>query len=483
MSVTLETRADFTLEAARRVAWQGEGVVLGARARTAMAEGRARLERLIEDPEVVIYGVTSGYGQMAHLRFTPEQRRAHAARPSRAPMASWGDPLPERTARAIVFARLANFVEGQSGVSPAIAEAVAAMLDDGPLPAVPVRGQGGPGEILSLSHLFQPVMERAELREKDALCLVNGSPAATGLVTDAALAAAARLELAAEVMALSAEAFNAPLGHYDPALAEHWANPHDAWAIERLSALIGAGHGGPRRSYQAPVSFRIIPRILGQMHLALSTARQVAAQSLAALTDNPVLIAPDGDHPDGRAVSTGGYHNAQAPMAMDQLTAAAANLCLLCGRHLDAMLYAPVSQLPAQLGAGDTLPYLGCLGMAVNGYEEEARDLATATLIPGSAAGGFGQNDVASPVFLAWAKQDRAGLLLDQALATLAVVAMRAYHVTERPVPPALGGLAALVADRVDHRDPSLTLGPATHALAEAFRARIFADATGSRAA
>ena len=43
------------------------------------------------------------------------------------------------------------------------------------------------------------------------------------------------------------------------------------------------------------------------------------------------------------------------------------------------------------------------------GYEEEARLYAQATLLPGSESGGFGQNDVASPVFLAWTKQDRAG--------------------------------------------------------------------------
>ena len=62
--------------------------------------------------------------------------------------------------------------------------------------------------------------------------------------------------------------------------------------------------------------------------------------------------------------------------------------------------------------------------MAQTGYEEEARLYAQATLLPGSESGGFGQNDVASPVFLAWSKQDRAGRCLDMALASLVPIAL-----------------------------------------------------------
>ena len=474
MTITLNCRADFTLDAARRVAWGGEGVVLGAASQRAMVEARARFMRLIEDPEVVIYGVTSGYGQNAKVRLRPDQRKAHANRPPFPAAAAWGDPVPERVARAIVFARLANFIEGDAAVSPAIANGVAAMLDGGPLPVVPARGQGGAGEILSLSHLFLPLARSMQLEEKDALSLINGSPSATGLAVDAALAAAARLGLAAQVFALSAEAFDTPLGHFDAELDGCWNNPHDAWALARLRALIDGGHGGDRRPYQAPVSFRILPRILGQTHLAARVARDVAEQSLPAMSDNPALLQPDAGHPDGRAVSTGGYHNAQAPMAMDMLTASYANLCVLAARHAAKMLEGEISHLPPQLGAADGRPYIGCLAMAATGYEEEARMLATATLLPGSETGGFGQNDVASPVFLAWTKQERAGLMLESALAALAPVALLALDITDRPVPGPLASLAEAVRTHVPVDQPGLMLGPATGALAEWLRGQVY---------
>ena len=481
MTVLVETRADLTLEAARRVAWGGEGVELGARALAAMAEGRKRLERILDHaPDSTIYGVTTGFGRLARKKLTPGQREQWAGMSPARAAASWGEPLPERVVRSIVLARLTNFVEGHAAVSPEIAREVAAMLGEDRLPPVPAKGQGGAGEILSLSHLFTGLAERAEPALKDVLCLINGSPAAAGLVTDAALVAENRFDLAARVFALSFEAFNAPLGHLDAALDEYWNNPHDGWALGRLRELLGGGHGGARRPYQAPVSFRIVPRMLGQARRAATMAAEVAAESLQAVTDNPVWIDDvDEDHPFGRFVSTGGYHDPHAVLAMDALTAACANLCVLAGRQGAKLLDGAVSLLPDQLMPPDTddeVPraYLGCLPMAQTGYEEEARLYAQATLLPGSESGGFGQNDVASPVFLAWSKQDRAGRCLDMALASLVPIALRAFDVTGRPVPPGLTALESVAREIVPGLAEGKAFGPLVASIAEALRREIY---------
>ena len=481
MTVLVETRADLTLEAARRVAWEGEGVELGACALAAMARGRERLERIVDhDPEVVIYGVTTGPGQLARTTLTPEQRERWAGMSPARVATSWGDPLPERVVRAIVLARLTNFVEGHAAVSPEIAQGVAAMLDEERMPVVPAKGQGGAGEILSLGHLFTGLAETATPAIKDVLCLVNGSPSATGLVTDAALAADNRFDVAARIFALSFEAFNAPLDHLDAALGDYWNNPHDSWALGRLRDLVGGGHGGDRRPYQAPVSYRILPRMLGQARRAATMTAEVAAESLQAVTDNPVWIeGADAAHPFGQFVSNGGYHNPHAVLAMDALTAACANLCVLAERQGAKLLDGAVSLLPDQLVASgadedDPRAYLGCLPMAQTGYEEEARLYAQATLLPGSESGGFGQNDVASPVFLAWSKQDRAGRCLDMALASLVPIALRAFDVTGRPVPPPLAGLEAEAREIVPDPAERRAFGPAVAAIADALRREIY---------
>ena len=125
---------------------------------------------------------------------------------------------------------------------------------------------------------------------------------------------------------------------------------------------------------------------------------------------------------------------------------------------------------------GDDSPrfYMGNPPMAQTGYEEEARLYAQATLLPGSESGGFGQNDVTSPVFLAWSKQDRAARCLDMALATLVPIALRAFDVTGRPVPPGLARLEATVREIVPELGQRRAFGPAVGAIAEALAASLF---------
>jgi histidine ammonia-lyase len=474
MTVTLERRADLTLEAAKRVAWGGESVVLGETVRRRIATARQDFVALIEREDITIYGVNTGYGHQAKKRLTPAERKAQASAPTHHRAASWGEPLPERVLRGIVLARLANVVDGHAALSLNVAEAVVAMLDGGPLPPVPARGQGGAGEILSLSHLFLPLTQRVDLAEKDMLSLVNGSPAAAALVADAALAARSRLDVVADVFALAAEAFNAPLGHFAEELESLWNNPHDAWALDALRSRIGGGHGGDRRPYQAPVSIRIMPRIMGEAHRAMEATEAIARQSLAAVSDNPVVF-PAGERigPDD-VVSTGGYHNAQAPAAMDALTAAMANLAVIATRVAAKLQDGPVSLLPPFLGYLEGRDYLGCLPMAMVGYEEELRMLAQPTLLPGSESGGFAQDDVASPVFLAWSKQEKAGELLELTLASLAPVAMRAFAVTGRPVPEALRSRAAEITQHFPDDGSAAAMGPRCAALAAAFRSDIY---------
>ncbi len=474
MTIMLGSRSDFTLGNCKQVAWGGASVAFTDLAKKKMAEARAMMMKLVERPDITIYGVNTGYGHQAKTRLDEKERQKHAEKATFHRAVSWGDPLPERVARAIVFARLANFIEGHSAITPGVAEAVAAMLGGEKLPPVPTRGQGGPGEILSLSHLFLHVSEKHPLGPKDMLSLINGSPAASALVADAALAAHARLELTAEVLAFAAEAFNAPHGHFAAELEGYWNNPFDARALSTLRGLMGPGNGTPRRPYQAPVSIRILPRVLGQAYRAAAMADEVARQSLMAVSDNPVVISEAERVGPDPVISTGGYHNMQAAAAMDALVSAYANLAVLAGRIAAKLQDGPVSLLPPFLGMMEGRNNLGVLPMAIVNYEEEMRMLAQPTLLPGSESGGFGQDDVSSPVFLAWSKIDRAGLLLDQTLATLAPIARRALEVTNRPVPAALQNLAAETARHFPDGQEKQPYGQDIAALADAFRARIY---------
>ena len=373
MAVTLNSRSDLTLDVYRRVAWGGESVSFGKTAQDAMAKARQAFDDLIEkDDKVFIYGVTSGYGHQASKRLNFEERKKQAKRPRGGAASSFGEPVPERVARGIVLARLTNFVEGHAAITPAIGNMVAAMLDGGPLPEVPALGNGCPGEIQALGHLFRYLGTDDDFHEKDALSLINGSPCGTALIADGALAARRRVELATEVFALSWEAFNAPLVHLDPTLDDLWEDPFEREALQGLRGWLEGVSETDRRPYQAPVSWRILPRVLGYALRAVQQAEEGATISLKAVSDNPVYIPPTTEHPLGRVYSTGGYHNGKAGPALDNLAAAWADLALLADRHIDKMMNAAVSLLPAGLkGKGDG--YLGSLAFASAGFTEQAR--------------------------------------------------------------------------------------------------------------
>src|SRR3954470_18130740 len=468
MSVPIATRADITPDAVRRVAWDGEDVELAPAALEQMDRAHESFTafveaRIAEDPGALIYGTTTAPGDGAAVALTPE---AQARRPTRLWTAhAFGAPLPDRVVRAIVLARLANFVDGHAAARGRVATAVAAMLRD-PLPEVPGQGSGGSGEIVALGRLFYDLSARLDLEPKERMALINGSPCAAALVADVALAGQGRLALAESVVDLAVEAARAPLEAYSADLDALWGDDHEAAALRSLRALL-AGGADDRQAHQGAVSFRILPRVLGRLRRAQAEAEEAAAVSLRSVTDNPVYVLPDADRPLGTVVSTGGYHNARAPAAMDGLGSAWADLCQLAQRLTDKLLQHPST---AALLARDEWT-MKPLHMVQTGWAEEARALAGPTLL---SLGGFGQNDVPSMSFLAWRRADAIGRCLDASLAILAALGAQALHAAGQAPPPALSPLVDDVRSLFPPVDGVRALGPDGDALADAFRRRVF---------
>jgi histidine ammonia-lyase len=183
------------------------------------------------------------------------------------------------------------------------------------------------------------------------------------------------------------------------------------------------------------------------------------------VTDNPVFLLPGEGHPLGALVSNGGYHNDRAHPALDGLAHAWADLTQLAQRHIDKLFQHPVS---APLLAGEWLAKP--LHMAAAGYAEEARTLTQTTVL---GLGGFGQNDLPSPAFLAWAKADAVGACLDRTLAVLAALASQALGVAAQAPPPALAPFLDEVRAAFPPIEASRRLGADASRLAAAFTRRV----------
>jgi histidine ammonia-lyase len=456
--VTLARRAEIDLDLFRRVAWEGEGVTIAPAALARIGDRRAQFEAfIVAHPERRFYGVNVHAGDGSHRPLDDAARRDYARGMQSA--VSFGEPLPRRVVRGIVLSRLTNFIEGHSGVTPGLAEAVAAMLDGRPLPDVPRHGNGGSGEIPALGALFGSIGTERQLQLKESMSLINGSPCASALTADAALGAADLIGWAQRLFGLATTALGVSAEIFDARLDQLWGDPFQARVLATLRGQLDhAAAGGAADAavghVQPPVSFRIIPRVVGNALRVLDHAQAAARTSLSAVSDNPTLLF-DGDELV-EIVSTGGFHNGTAAPVIDSLAATVADLSALALHELHRLQE-----------SRDALPRfdatnLGILQMAANGYAEEARAACAPSLL---GLGGRGQNDVPSPSFIAFNRYQQVHGFAAGALACLACIAAQSLHQTGRGAPPAL----ADTFEAVSALSPPLTerrsLGPELAAL------------------
>jgi histidine ammonia-lyase len=185
----------------------------------------------------------------------------------------------------------------------------------------------------------------------------------------------------------------------------------------------------------------------------------------------------DARFPNGRVLSNGGYQNSMATPALDDLAASWADLCTLADREAAKLLDGKVSLLPDHLRDGAEDPReLVTLPMVAVGLGERARHSAQRTFLPGAESGGFGQNDVGVTTFLAWQKENVAGRSLDGCLAVLGVIAIEAFAVTKRSIPPALQARHDFIRAHVTPIIALRALGPDVGRLAEAITLEIYSQ-------
>lgn len=473
MTLTIDSLSDFTLGNFQRVAWQAEPVAVGPQGRSRIKGSRAAFMRLVEsDPVEPIYGVTTGYGDKAKTRLDAEGRRKQAELPPYSLGIGLGQRLPERVVRGIVFARLASFVSGHAAVSPDIVEAVAAMLDGRALPEVALEGQIASGEVEPLNAVFGHLIGEGRA-EKDGGSLVNGAPCTTALVADTALRAERRLALAHRVFALSIEACRAPLEAYDMALAEIWANPHDKAALARLNVDLDGADREDRRAYQAPVSWRIVPRVLAQAHRVLAQAVEIAEGALQSPGDNPLYLMPDDAHPLGRVLSNGSFHDCAPYWAIDAIGFAWAELAVLSGRHVVKLHHPDIVGSAAgwRYASGhNTHPLTSTHAW----FARKARDLARPTFMPVDDVGNV-QSDLLLPSFYAYEKEGNIADCFDTCLAILAAVASQVLWSQDREPAPPLRDFLATVRDAFPPVEDLRNLGRDVETLKDRFR-RSFVD-------
>lgn len=366
---------DLTLEAIGRVAdASGAPVRLSPSARVRVERSRAYLLEIIGRGDKV-YGVTTGFGRLADVVISADQRGELQRNLVRSHASGVGPPMARATVRAMMLLRANALALGHSGCRPEVIERLLLFLERGLTPVVPSFGSvGASGDLGPLAHVALALLGEGQmevdgailpaaealaraglpplvLEAKEGLSLINGTQATTGMGAVALLGARRAVAVADLAGAMSLEALRGTPEAFRPEI--HQVRPH-AGQIEtaaRMYALLHDSeireshrHGDAR--VQDAYCLRCIPQVHGAARDAFSHARRVIEIEANSATDNP-LVFPEQD----LVVSGGNFHAQVVAQALDFVALALADLASISERRLERLLNPDLSELPAFLAS------------------------------------------------------------------------------------------------------------------------------------
>ena len=375
MSVPL-TGNTLTFEDLRAVVFDGAEASLAPEARERMEASRAVIERLAAAPTKV-YGVNTGFGELAVVRISSDQIRQLQVNLVRSHACGVGAPLSEPETRALLLLRANALAKGLSGVRPVIVDVLCAMLNRRVHPIIPEKGSvGASGDLAPLAHLALvgigegkawlqgrrlaggEALRRAGiaplvLEAKEGLSLLNGTQGMLALLALALLEAQALVDTADVAAALSLDALRGSPAAFDERIAQARPYPGHATSARNLVRLnrgsqIRESHHAAERDprVQDAYSLRCTPQVHGAARDALDHVRTTASIELNSATDNPlVFLSPNAEE----VLSGGNFHGQPLAMAADQLAVALATLAGISERRIEHMTNPHTSLLPAFL--------------------------------------------------------------------------------------------------------------------------------------
>ncbi|MCE1237325.1 MAG: histidine ammonia-lyase [Hyphomicrobiales bacterium] len=370
----------LTPGAARLADWaailDGAPVALDPAAFPAIEAGAAAISAILAKGEPV-YGINTGFGKLASVRIADEDlaKLQHNLVISHA--SGVGEPLAPSITRLMMALKLANLGQGASGVRPATARLLEAMLARGVVPVVPAQGSvGASGDLAPLSHMTAAMigvgealfegerlpaatalaragLETVTLGPKEGLALLNGTQFSTANALAGFFAAERLLRVGLIAGALTTDAAKGSDGPFDPRIHALRRQPGQIETAAALRALmagsaIRASHVAGDDRIQDPYCLRCQPQVMGA---ALDILRGVAATlecEANGVTDNPLIFAdPEGDAHE--AISGGNFHAEPVAFAADITALALCEIGSLAERRISMLVDPVLSRLPAFL--------------------------------------------------------------------------------------------------------------------------------------
>ncbi|MFO7841182.1 MAG: histidine ammonia-lyase [Fidelibacterota bacterium] len=356
------------LEDVIRVAREHEQAVLSEKALPGINASRNYVLEILKNKQVV-YGITTGVGELSNHYIPPGQAIQLQERLIRSHAANVGDPLEKETVRAMILLRANALAKGFSGVRKEVIQTLLELLNNDIYPYIPAKGSvGASGDLSPLAHLAliltgqgecmikgkrtpgNTVLEKhkikpLQLQAKEGLALINGTQLMSAMGCLAVYDAVNLLKHAQIAGAMSLEALKGTARAFDARI--HASRPHpgqikiaaNMLRLVKDSAII-ASHTHCNKVQDA-YTLRCIPQVYGAVHDTIQYARTVIETEINSATDNPLIFAEEKD-----VISGGNFHGEPLAFALDFLGISLSEIANISERTVDRMVNPHVSELP-----------------------------------------------------------------------------------------------------------------------------------------
>ncbi len=346
-------------------------IELGTQAKQRVAESADLVTDVLRSGKQV-YGVNTGFGQLAQVRVSADDLARLQENLVRSHAVGVGKNLPDAVVRLVMTMKIVALAEGFSGVRLELIEALCALVNHDIYPCIPEKGSvGASGDLAPLAHLAgvligvgearvkgtvvpaqvalsEAGIEPLALAPKEGLALLNGTQVSTALALAAVFRCENVLSAAIAAGAMSSDAVQGSDTPFDKRIQNvrgHGGQIAVAGVLRQLmkGSEIRASHIACER-VQDPYSVRCQPQVVGACLDVLRHVSKVLQTEANAVTDNPLVFA------DSNAVLSGGnFHAEPVALAADYLALAIAEIGSLAERRIALLIDAHLSGLPAFL--------------------------------------------------------------------------------------------------------------------------------------
>ncbi|HPI97376.1 MAG TPA: histidine ammonia-lyase [Synergistales bacterium] len=384
------TGHSLTIEDVVNVARKHYQVSLDPAAVTFVQRG-AQIVRNWAESDKVIYGINTGFGDLASVVISPENSRILQENLLKSHACGVGDAFPEDIVRAIMLLRVNSLIRGFSGISMAPLAQMVNYLNLGIHPVIPEQGSvGASGDLCPLSHLAitllgmgeviykgqrMPTMEAlgitgldpVELGPKEGLALNNGTAVMTALGS-LAIADGRHLAKVADIASsISLEALHGVPYAFDPRTHELRPYLGQRRVASNIRKLISESEIIEKYKFdrvQDAYSLRCIPQVHGASRDALDYVTTKIQIEINSVTDNPLIFPSDME-----AISGGNFHGQPIAITMDFYGIAVAEFANISERRVARLVDHKLSGLPpflvknSGLNSGFMIPQYTCAAL------------------------------------------------------------------------------------------------------------------------